>query len=195
LIKHFKIRVVERSVIRDFIEHWHYSKNINGLKSTFCFGLYDNDVLIGAMIYGEPAMNNQSKKYNKENPELVLELRRLCCIDNTPKNTESYFIGKTLQWLRKNTKYQTIISYADLSYGHTGTIYKASNFNLVGVTPPGRVIMFGDKKYHDKTIRTKYNGVLKPFAQKVKNALESGEAFYEKTKGKNIYVYQLIKKT
>jgi hypothetical protein len=192
-VKKYKIKLVPRSEIRDFIESWHYSKNINGLKSTFCFGLYDNDLLIGAAIYGEPAMNNQAKKYNPENPGLVLELRRLCCIDDTPKNTESYFIGKTLKWLVKNTNYQTIISYADLSYGHEGVIYKATNFKLIGETPPGRVIMFNGKKYHDKTIRTKYNGKLKPFALTVKNALESGEAYYQKSAGKKIYIYTLKK--
>lgn len=190
-VKNYKVHLVERKVVRDFIETWHYSKNINGLKSTFSFGLYDGDELIGAMMYGKPAMNNQSQKYNKENPDKVLELRRLCCIDDTPKNTESYFIGKTLRWLRKNTDYQTIISYSDLSFGHEGTIYKATNFKLVGVSPPGKIIMYNGKRYHDKTIRTKYKGKLKPFAQRVKDALENGEAYYEKTKGKNIYVYEL----
>lgn len=190
-VKNYKVHLVERKVVRDFIETWHYSKNINGLKSTFSFGLYDGDELIGAMMYGKPAMNNQSQKYNKENPDKVLELRRLCCIDDTPKNTESYFIGKTLKWLRKNTDYQTIISYSDLSFGHEGTIYKATNFKLVGVSPPGKIIMYNGKRYHDKTIRTKYKGKLKPFAQRVKDALENGEAYYEKTKGKNIYVYEL----
>ena len=54
--------------------------------------------------------------------------------------------------------------------------------------------MFGDKKYHDKTIRTKYKGKLKPFAQRVKDALESGKAKYVKTLPKNIYLYELVKK-
>ena len=47
------------------------------------------------------------------------------------------------------------------------------------------------KKYHDKTIRTKYNGKLKPFAKKIKKALEIGDANYIKTKGKHIYLYSL----
>lgn len=190
-VKNFNVQLVDRVMVRDFIETNHYSKNINGLKATYCFALYDGETMIGAMIYGEPAMNNQASKYNRENPNKVLELRRLCCIDDTPKNTESYFIGKTLKWLQKNSDYETIISYADMTYGHQGTIYKASNFKHVGISPPGRVIMFGDKRYHDKTIRTKYKGNLKPFAQRLKDALESGEAYYTKTEGKHIYVYNL----
>lgn len=121
----------------------------------------------------------------------ILELRRLCCIDDTPRNIESYFIGKTLRWLIQNTEVKTIISYADNTYGHTGIIYKASNFKHVGKTPCGRVIVYNGKQYHDKTIRTKYKGELKPFARKIKEALDSGEAYYLKTKPKEIYLYDL----
>ena len=190
-VKKFIVKLVERSTIRDFIEKWHYSQNINGLKASYCFGLYHDEELIGAMIYGKPAMNNQASKYNKENPDKVLELRRLCCIDDTPKNTESYFIGKTLKWLRKNTEIETIISYADMTQGHEGIIYKATNFLHVGISPPGKVIIYNGRQYHDKTIRTKYKGKLKPFAKRIKDALDNGEAYYTKTKGKHIYVYEL----
>jgi len=191
-VKEFKIELCDRSEIKNFIEKWHYSKNINGLKSDFCFKLLDGKNIIGAMIYGGVAMPNVWKKYvNKE--EDLIELRRLCCIDNTPKNTESYFIGYTLRWLKKNTNIKRIISYADTTYNHEGTIYKATNFTHFGMTAKGKVIIYNNKRYHDKTIRTKYKGELKPFAKKIKNALETGEAKYIKTKGKHIYIYNLKK--
>ena len=52
------------------------------------------------------------------------------------------------------------------------------------------------KIYHDKCIRTYHvnkNGdkLLKPFAQRVKDALESGDAQYVDTPGKHIYIYSL----
>ena len=129
----------------------------------------------------------------------VVELRRLCCIDDTPKNTESYFIGHTLRWLKKNTDYKVVVSYADSNYNHTGTIYQATNFEYHGMTANGRVIDFNGKHYHDKTIRTYYTdkyGVkkLKPYAQKVRDALESGEAKYVETTGKHIYLFKLKKR-
>jgi hypothetical protein len=83
------------------------------------------------------------------------------------------------------------VSYADPEYGHQGIIYKASNFQLIGKSSVGKVIWWNGKKYHDKCIRTYYNGKLKPFAERVKAALEKGEAEYKKTKGKNIYTYRL----
>jgi hypothetical protein len=189
-VKDFTVKICDRKEIKSFIETWHYSKSINGLKSNYCFKLMDKETIIGAMIYGQIGMANVWKKYAANEHDLI-ELRRLCCIDNTPKNTESYFIGFTLRWLKKNTDIKKVISYADSNYNHNGVIYRASNFNYLGMTLGGRVIVYNNKKYHDKTIRTKYNGKLKPFAAKIKSALENNLAQYIKTKGKHIYVYDL----
>jgi len=191
-VKTYRIELCERNEIRDFIETWHYSKNINGLISDYCFKLLDGETIIGGMIYGRIAMAGVWKKYNENESELT-ELRRLCCIDDTPKNTESYFIGHTLRWLKKNTKIKRVVSYADTTYNHEGTIYKASNFKHCGMTAKGKVIMYQGKRYHDKTIRTKYKGELKPFAKRIKEALVTGEAEYVRTKGKHIYIYDFKK--
>lgn len=190
-VKEYKVELCQRSEIKDFIENWHYSKSINGLMISYCFKLLDQEKIIGAMIYGKLAMANSWKKYGETEKD-VIELRRLCCIDKTPKNTESYFIGRTLRWLKQNTDIKIVVSYADPEYGHSGVIYKASNFKLLGKTSRGRVIMWNGKKYHDKAIRTKYRGKLKPFAEKLLNALNDGSATYKNTTGKNIYIYTLL---
>ena len=135
-------------------------------------------------------MANQYKRFSN-NIEDVIELRRLCCIDDTPRNTESYFIGKALRLLKKDWKGKIVVSYADKEYNHVGTIYKASNFKQEAPIKGSKVIMLNGKRYHDKSIRTKYKGSLKPFAIKLKQALENGEAFYKNTKGKNTFVYKL----
>lgn len=192
-VKYYQVKLVTRKDISDFVEANHYSGNINGVISDYCFGLYDNDILIGGMIYGRCAMAGQTKRFS-DNPEDVIELRRLCCIDNTPKNTESYFIGSTLRYLKKNTNIKIVISYSDEEYGHSGTIYKASNFEYLGFKKGAKVIQYNGKNYHDKAIRTMYNGKLKPFAQKLKEALDSGNAFYKTTKGKHTFIYYLKRK-
>ena len=189
-VKSYTVKIVDRNHIKDFIESNHYSKSINGCISDYCFALYDGETMIGAMFYGRMAMRNQWKRFSDKESN-VTELRRLCCIDETPKNTESFFIGKTLRWLKKNTDIKIVVSYADKEYGHDGVIYKASNFEYLGLKPGAKVIWHNGKKYHDKTIRTKYKGQLKPFAQRLKDALDAGEARYEKTAGKHTYKYNL----
>jgi hypothetical protein len=188
----YAVEPVPRSEVARFIEQWHYSGSINGCKVSYCFAMYDGLTMVGAMLYGEMAMANQWKRF-ADCVEDVIELRRLCCIDDTPKNTESFFIGWTLRWLKKNTKVKVVVSYADAEYGHLGTIYKASNFTLDGKRAGAKVILWNGKRYHDKAIRTKYKGQLKPFAKRLTQALEDGEAQYAKTAGKYCYVYRLQK--
>lgn len=76
-------------------------------------------------------------------------MRRLACIDDTCRNAESYFIGQTIKWLKRNAPMvRIIISYADEQFGHHGIIYKAANFKHVGMTAPGRIIIL-DKPLDD----------------------------------------------
>lgn len=192
--KDYTVKLVDRASIKDFVETYHYSKNINGCISDYCFALYDNDKVIGAMFYGRMAMRDQYKRFSNDETK-VIELRRLCCIDDTLFNTESYFIGKTLKMLETIwRKDGIVVSYADKEHAHVGTIYKASNFKMIGEIPGAKVILWKGKQYHDKSIRTKYKGVLKPFALRLQAALDSNEAVYHKTLGKYTFIYYLDKK-
>lgn len=194
-VKSYTVKHVQRRDITHFIEKWHYSKSINGCISDYCFGLYDDDnTLIGAMFYGRLAMHNQWKRFG-DRVEDVTELRRLCCIDNTYKNTESYFIGHTLRWLALHTNIKTVVTYADKDFNHTGVIYKASNFTQLDDSKGNKVIIDSTgKRYHDKAIRTKYKGKLKPFAARLVSELASKTAYYIKTLGKYTYIYNLKRK-
>lgn len=189
-VRDFKVDLCERDDIIGFVEHWHYSKSINGIISDFCFRLMDNEQMIGAAIYGRLAMANQWKRFGESEAD-VIELRRLCCVDKTPKNTESFFIAKTLHWLKKHTQIKTVVSYADMEQNHVGTIYKASNFECLGQQAGAKVIMWNGKRYHDKAVRTKYNGQLKPFAVDLQSAIDTGAAVYQSTAGKVAYSYKL----
>lgn len=108
-----------------------------------------------------------------------------------PKKRRKFLYRPDAQNPSESVGSRIVVSYADLEYGHEGTIYKASNFKMVGKIKGARVIMFDGKRYHDKTIRTKYNGDLKPYAKRIRAALEAGEAFYKTTAGKMTYIYQL----
>lgn len=187
----FTVKQVTRKDITKFIEKWHYSGSINGCIADYCFALYSNkNEMVGALFYGRMAMANQYKRF-ANNESDVIELRRLCCIDNTPKNAESFLIGRSLRQLKKLWNGSVVVSYADKEFGHTGTIYKASNFTQLNDVKGAKVIIYRGKRYHDKAIRTKYKGELKPFAEKLKIELAQGEAFYKTTAGKCTYAYYL----
>ena len=193
----FTVEVVLRKFVDPFIRKYHYSKSTNGIQQKECFGLYTEGnfglpVMIGAMMYAIPSMPNTAKRYNPINPDRCVELRRLCCIDDTPKNTESYFIGKTLRWLKRNTNYEVVISFADQHYEHDGTIYKASNFEYLGETAAGRVLMVDGKEYHSRSL----SQPIKPYSREIRRRWENKDPniFFKKRKPKYIYVYYLNKK-
>jgi hypothetical protein len=199
-VSNFTIEPVDRKVIQSFVHKWHYSHDTNGVQHTQCFALFDDMKMIGAMIYAIPSMPATAARYNRDNPERCWELRRLCCIDDTPTNTESYFIGQTLRWLRQNTDIEVIVSYADLEQGHEGVIYKATNFIHLGQSGGGRVLMVDGKKYHARSLNQKE----KPYGRALKRRWDNKEGhnfwdseqdmYFVDTKPKNIYVYYLSKK-
>ena len=205
-VNQFTIEAVHKKAVTPFIEKWHYSHYAGGIQHRQCFGLYSPDGkfglprMIGAAIYGQPAMPDTAKKYHSDNPLRCWELRRLCCIDDTPTNTESFFIGSTLRWIRQNTDIEVIVSYADLEQGHEGVIYKASNFHLLGQSGGGRNLIVDGKKFHARSLNQKE----KPYGRDLKRRWENKEGHnfwdskqdmhFAKTKPKNIYVYYLSKK-
>lgn len=180
------------SDVRLFIEENHYSKSINGVKITQCFKIEHLGELVGAVLFGQLS-TTAWKKFGTTEAE-VLELRRLVLLDKCGKNSESRAIGYCLRWLRTNLPHvKKIVSYADPMYGHDGTIYRAANFTMVGVTPDDKGFYDPEtgKTYHSRAMRTKYKGDYKPFVKRLRAKLEAGLLVEKVLKGKFCYVYGL----
>ena len=181
--------------VRKFLKKWHYSDYVNiQAKHTFCLfknGKFDIPEMIGVCIYTRPAGPSAGQTYYPEAPDKVLELRRLCLIDDTPKNAESFFVGRTLRWLRQNTNWEFVISYADEEQGHKGVIYKASNFKSLGKTSPGKKLEVDGKSFHIRTLSM----LDRPYGVEINRrykAKDEGVKVIE-TLPKNIYTYSLKK--
>jgi len=193
----FYVEHVNHKAIKSFVMKHHYSGSTRGLHISYCFGLYSPDGpfglprMIGAMIYGEPAMPDVSKKYWPKNPKIVLELNRLCCIDDTPTNTESYFIGKTLRWLKRNTDYRVILSFADPHEGHEGTIYKATNFLHKGMTDGAKAVFVDGERLHQRMLTKKC-----PKGDEIRKRIKNNDSGVElkQLPPKHIYVKSLDRK-
>jgi len=184
------VRPVPRVAVERFIEANHYSGSINGVNSTYCFALLDPDnALKGAALFGEMATTSWRAYGERESD--VLELRRLCCVDDTPKNAESFLIGGCIRWLRRNTEVKILVSYADPNYGHEGTIYRATNWRYEGLTPPDKGWRWNGHTYHSRAPRVRYRGALKPFAQSLSKAIKDGRAEAIELAGKHRFVMHL----
>ena len=83
--------------------------------------------------------------FGVEEKDRVVELHRLHILDVTPKNTESWFIARCLKLLVKDRpQTKGVISFSDLTYGHVGTIYKATNAYMCGQTSRIKVYVDSD---------------------------------------------------
>ena len=193
----FTVEEIPRKSVVKFIEKHHYSHNVNGVQSLYHYGLFTEGnfglpKMIGAMMYAHPSMPATAAKYNPINPDKCLELRRLVCIDDTPKNTESYFIGQTFKLLKRDTDMEVIVSFADQHHGHTGVIYKATNFDYLGETSKGRILMVDGKEMHSRSL----NQLDRPYGRELNRRYKAGDEniFWKNTYPKHIYVYYLNKK-
>ena len=196
-VTEYTVEQIPRKSIVSFIEKHHYSHNVNGVQSIYHFGLFREGnfglpTMIGAMMYAYPSMPSTAAKYNPINPNRCLELRRLVCVDDTPKNTESYFIGQTFKWLKEYTDMEVIVSFADTHYGHDGVIYKATNFEYLGETSKGQVLMVDGKEMHSRSMNQK----KRPYSREIKRRYDNGDEniFFKDRSPKKIYVYYLNKK-
>lgn len=66
----------------------------------------------------------------------LLELSRLWSPDNSPDNYLSSFLARCIRGIREVRAADALVSYADPEVGHSGTIYKATNWSHTGYTRP-----------------------------------------------------------
>ena len=126
----------------------HYAKRIPQIM--FAYGLYENNQLIGVVTYGIPASPSLCMGIcGKEYSDKVLELNRVCLMDNT-KNQASFLVANSIKQLPKPT---IVVSYADMGQGHVGYVYQATNFLYTGLSA-NRVdwTVKGLEHKHSKTI-------------------------------------------
>lgn len=125
----------------DLIERTHYSRSAPNT-SVARHGLYPvgSDKLAGVALWLPPT-RVAAASVNRDNPLGVLCLSRLCVADDVPANGASFLLGRSMRLLDRSS-WPTLLTYADTLYGHTGTIYKATNWTCLGEVP-GKVAWIG----------------------------------------------------
>jgi hypothetical protein len=166
--------------IRHIFEGNHYKAGHMGGSIAFCFALGYEGVVIGGAVYGPP---RHAGSYGKG----VTDLRRFALVEEAPRNTESYFLGKTLKEIAKAGLADKVLTFADETQGHLGTIYKACNFKYLGATPPGKHVMWKGKQYHTRSLTTD-----RPYSYLLREAVKTGEAVIVQGLRKHKYMYDVL---
>lgn len=99
-----------------------------------CLRMLVGSALVGTVVYSLPPRESSVRYGGK-----TWELARLYLLNDVPRNAESWLISQSVRHIRKqNPDIKFLVSYADPSAGHSGTIYKAANWRADGRTDQGR---------------------------------------------------------
>jgi hypothetical protein len=180
------------SEIKSFVEAHHYSRSVKGITSSFCFRVMDGNQMVGAAIFGRPAMKDQITKYSENGKFSLIELRRFVMLDDAPRNSESRVLGYLIRCLAKEGV-ERILSYSDPSQGHIGVIYKAVGFEFIGRTPDTKVIWWKGRHYSHRSINRcdNYTRTLSRSSLRIRAALATGAAVAKSESGKFVYLKNL----
>lgn len=117
---------------RSFVARHHYSKGCSNT-AVYAHGLYrrsDNE-LMGVALWLPPT-RVAAESVNRDNWKRVLALTRLAVHPDVATNGASFLMGQSIRLIRKDGEWSSLVTYADHFMGHTGAIYLATNWTLVG---------------------------------------------------------------
>lgn len=142
----FEFKEVPAKELYNLMLNYHYLHRKVATK--YAYGLYANNELKGMITYTVPRLSLAHSISEEANRDNTLELSRLYIKDEISQfvpNITSRFVSWTLRDLKKQGNW-FIISFADTSMGHVGSIYQATNFLYTGTTKSGMLCYNGPFK-------------------------------------------------
>lgn len=182
-----RVELIDKPVAKDIIVNNHYTQKWTSCR--YPFGLISNDEVVGVCVYGYPIGRRVAQSISTATTNNdVLELTRLWTKDNLPKNTESWFLGRTFEWLRENTDIKVLIAYSDPMYDHVGYVYQATNWLYQGnntMKVKGYLHYINGEYLHPRNCVNKY-GTIK--AEELKKVDPEYKRYPLKKKHRYIYI-------
>lgn len=127
-----QIRQCSISEVNSFIEA-HYLRKRPAIV-LLCLMMLHEGKPVGCITYSAPP-READKRYQGK----TWELSRLYLLDEIPKNAETWLIGQSVRYIKRHFReVECLLSYADPSAGHRGTIYQAANWISDGRTDSER---------------------------------------------------------
>lgn len=129
-LQSLRVQPIPFVAAKKLIVRYHYLQSMPG-GTQLAFGVLLDGRLLGAITFGSgPA--NAFRMVSGVKIDECLTLTRLWLSDELPANSESRVIGISLRALKKHTNIKFLVSYADPTEGHLGTIYQATNWLYTG---------------------------------------------------------------
>ena len=125
---------VSLGVARDLVEQHHYARGGSSAR-VFTHGLAHRDSpdeILG-VAWWLPPTKAAAVSVDPVNWRGVLSLTRLVIVPGMPTNAASFLLGQSIKLIRKDPRWVALVTYADSGQGHTGVIYRATNWEYAGL--------------------------------------------------------------
>lgn len=134
-LKTISYKIIDFKEAELFISKYHYAGRVG--RSGVNLGFYIRDELIAVIVYSQPVRQETATKQGYKFKE-VLELSRLAIHPSyQKKNLASHIIARSIKTVKElRPEIKLLVSFADSTHNHSGTIYKASNWKLDGIVSP-----------------------------------------------------------
>jgi len=121
---------------RMFMEEYHYTGGMGN--AGIPVGLYHqpSGTKMGGIVFHAPISEKvRASVFGEGHEDKVIELHRMAIHPEAPHNTGSWFISRALDWLKDyKAQYKAVVSFADSTEGHDGTVYQAANADYYGMS-------------------------------------------------------------
>lgn len=130
--KEWIVRACTLEEARVLVARYHYTGGGSNTR-TFSHGLYrvTSDIAEG-VTWWIPPTKSAALSVDEE-WQKVISLTRLVIVPGMPTNAASFLLGRSMRMIRDDGRYRTLLTYADEGQGHTGAIYRATNWEYLGV--------------------------------------------------------------
>jgi len=137
----YQVQEIENRLAIPFVKAHHYAKSTS--HRAWSFGIMRGDKLVGVAQFLPPLPPASRKvaefaveRSRAVEPGRVIALTRLVVAPDEPQNVASILVGAALRKIKRDRRWQAVVTFADTSAGHTGRVYLALNAEAVGFTKP-----------------------------------------------------------
>lgn len=150
------IRKIDKIDALELIFNNHYSKIMPKLTDHYLGG-YIDDVLVGVITlgWGVRPLHTIKLLFPSLNTKDYYEIGKMCMCEDMPKNSESIFLSRTIDWIKTNQpNCKILFTWADGILGKPGYVYQASNFLYGGYIWTDLYITQDGEKVHPRTTQS-----------------------------------------
>lgn len=133
----WEVHVIELALVQRLVALHHYAKGGSNT-ATFRHGLFrrdDPDTCWGVAWWIPPTKSAAMASYDGDWRQ-VLTLSRMVIVPEAPTNSATFLLMQSVKLIMADRRFKCLVTYADTWQGHKGTIYKAANWEYVGLTTP-----------------------------------------------------------